>query len=63
MWYTYGVQDKIPANVQGWARFESKQIQERLRDYKGFQARRKEWALRDFPGNARIIPFGPFKII
>ena len=39
--YSYGVQDKIPANVKAWAKFESKQIQERLRDYKGFQVRRK----------------------
>ena len=39
--YTYGVKDKISANVKGWAKFESKQIQDRLWDYKGFQVRRK----------------------
>ena len=39
--YTYVVMDKISANVKGWAKFESKQIQERLWDYKGFQVRRK----------------------
>ena len=27
--YTFGVKDKISANVKGWAKFESKQIQER----------------------------------
>ena len=61
--YTYGVKDKISANVKGWAKFESKQIQERLRDYKGFRVRRKRWALSDFPGNVKIIPFCPLKII
>ena len=30
--YTYGVKDKISANVEGWAKFESKQIQDRLWD-------------------------------
>ena len=38
---TYGVKDKISANVEGWAKFESKQIQDRFLDYKRFQVRRK----------------------
>ena len=28
---------KISANVEGWAKFESKQIQERFWDYKGIK--------------------------